>query len=165
MPIVLSDQTLAVQPGQLAEAAANCNANDPVLKQGDCPPVDAGSSVNAARELKSMTRPDQTAANSLAAAAATAQLDNDLLSGSQERCPPADAGSSAYATRKQNTTAAAQTLRILLLLEVILLPTRLLLPQPPLDSWRVHPLAHNRGLLCRGGRPDRSQGDHCCCSK
>ena len=38
-----------------------------------------------------------------------------------------------------------KTLRILLLLEMILLPTRLLLLQPLLDSWRVHPLAHNRG--------------------
>ena len=95
----------AVSTGLSAVSSANLSA---VLKQGDCPPADAGSSVNAAQEQNSLTRPDQTAANSLAAAAATAQLDNDLLSGSQERCPPADAGSSAYATGKQNTTAAAQ---------------------------------------------------------
>ena len=53
----------------------------------------------------------------------------------------------AQPTLQENKTQLLllKTLRILLLLEMILLPTRLLLLQPLLDSWRVHPLAHNRG--------------------
>jgi hypothetical protein len=49
----------------------------------------------------------------------------------------------AQPTLQENKTQLLllKTLRILLLLEMILLPTRLLLLQPPLDSWRVHLLA------------------------
>ena len=130
----------AVSTGLSAVSSANLSA---VLKQGDCPPADAGSSVNAAQEQNSLTRPDQTAANSLAAAAATAQLDNDLLSGSQERCPPADAGSSATLQENKTPLLLLKTLRISLLLNNTQI--RSLLPQPPLDSMRVSPLAHNRG--------------------
>ena len=104
MPVVSSDQMLAVQSGQLAEAAAN--ANDPALKQGDCSPADADSAVRyvenslAARDEQP---PDQTAANSLAAAAATARLMESPPSGSQQGdCSAADTGRSA----RQNTTAA-----------------------------------------------------------
>jgi len=90
MPVVSSDQMLAVESGQLAEAAAN--ANNPVLKQGDCPPADAGSSVRTKNHadgsddhvpLKSRSC-HQPAANSTAADAATAQLKESSMLGSQQ---------------------------------------------------------------------------------
>jgi hypothetical protein len=106
MPVVSSDQMLAVQSGQLAEAAAN--ANDPALKQGDCSPADADSAVRyvenspAARDEQP---PDKNAANSLAAAAATARLMESPPSVlKQGDCSAADTGRSA----RQNTNAAAQ---------------------------------------------------------
>ena len=48
-------------------------------------------------------------------------------------------------------TVQSDTWRIRLLLGMSSHPTKLLLtrsllPQPPLDSWRVRPLAHNRGI-------------------
>ena len=86
MPVVSSDQMLAVQSGQLAEAAAN--ANNPVLKQGDCPPADAGSSVNAAQAnaagSAAQTNANPSAANSTAADATTARLKESPAAGSQQ---------------------------------------------------------------------------------
>ena len=69
-----------------AEAAAN--ANNPVLKQGDCPPADAGSSVNAAQAnaagSAAQTNANPSAANSTAADAATARLKESPAAGSQQ---------------------------------------------------------------------------------
>ena len=106
MPVVSSDQMLAVQSGQLAEAAAN--ANDPALKQGDCSPADADSAVKYMENslaARNEQPPDQTAANSLAAAAATARLMESPPSGSQQGdCSAAEADQTAH----REITAAAQ---------------------------------------------------------
>jgi hypothetical protein len=64
------------------------------------------------------------------------------------------AGSSAYATGKQNTTVLLKTLRISLLLNKTQI--RSLLPQPPLKTMTISPLAHNRRTalpLTQGDQP------------